>query len=156
MNLSIAEASGRDIPVILDLLYELGRPKPCRDQDVDAFRGKVKGYMADPDKGILVARLDDIEIVGMASVMFLQRLNHATPEMYIPELVVPDKSQRLGIGTALINRCVALAEGRGCHRIRLESGNLRRGSHEFYRAAGFEQSALSFEKRLPSESARRS
>ena len=147
-NIAIETASEKDIPILLGLLYELGRPKPQTDSDVDAFRNLVKKYLVDSDKKIIVAKLNDIEIVGMVSMMFLPRLNRSTLELYIPELVVLEKYQNQGIGKRLINSCIELAKEKKCHRIRLESGNQRKESHQFYKHLGFEQSALSFTKNL--------
>lgn len=147
-NLIIRTSSEKDIPVILSLLYELGRPKPQKDSNVDAFRKLVKEYMADSNKKILVAELNDIEIVGIVSIVFLSRLNRTTLEMYIPELIVLEKYQNQGIGKKLIASCIDLAKEKKCHRIRLESGHQRKNSHKFYQNLGFEQSALSFTKNL--------
>ena len=79
---------------------------------------------------------------------FLPRLNRATLEMYIPELVVLEKYQNQGVGEKLINSCIIRANEKKCHRIRLESGNQRKKSHQFYKHLGFEQSAFSFTKNL--------
>ena len=68
--------------------------------------------------------------------------------MYIPELIVLEKYQNQGIGKKLIDACIALAKEKNCHRIRLESGNKRKESHQFYGNLGFEQSALSFTMKL--------
>jgi len=146
-NMLIRESSSKDIPLILGLLYDLGRPKPQKDSDADTFRKLVTKYIKDSDKTILVAEFD-MEIIGMVSVMFLQRLNQTALEMYIPELIVHEKYQNHGIGKELINSCVILAKEKKCHRIRLESGNLRIKSHQFYKHLGFEQSAYSFTKSL--------
>jgi len=148
VNVTIREVFDSDIPIILGLLYDLGRPKPQTDSDVDTFRKLVKKYVKDSDKTIFVAEIDDMKILGMVSVMFLPRLNHATLEMYIPELVVIESYQNQGIGKKLINFCIALAQEKKCHRIRLESGNQRLTSHQFYKHLGFEQSAQSFTKNL--------
>ena len=147
-NVIIREAARKDIPIILGLLYELGRPKPQKDSDVDSFRKLVKKYLADSDKKILVAEIDDVEIIGMVSLTFLSRLNRNTLEMYIPELVVLKKYQNQGIGKKLMESCITLAKEKKCHRIRLESGNQRKNSHQFYKNLGFEQGALSFTKNL--------
>ncbi len=40
----IRKAAKQDVPVLLSLLYELGRPKPKNDSDVDDFRKMVKQY----------------------------------------------------------------------------------------------------------------
>jgi ribosomal protein S18 acetylase RimI-like enzyme len=140
----IRTASDNDIPIILGMLYELGRPKPQIDSDVDVFRKLVKKYITDSDKIILLAVSNDTKIIGMVSIVFLSRLNRNTLEMYIPELVVLEKYHRQGIGKKLIQSCISLAEEKKCHRIRLESGNQRKESHQFYSSLGFEQSSLSF------------
>ena len=147
-NVTVRTSSEKDIPMLLGLLYDLGRPKPQKDSDVEIFRKLVTRYVGDSDKTILVAEIDDMQIVGMASVMFLPRLNQLTLEMYIPELVVLEKYQNHGIGKKLINSCITLAKEKNCHRIRLESGNQRKESHQFYKHLGFEQSSLSFTKNI--------
>ena len=148
MDIAVRTASDNDLPVILGLLYDLGRPKPQKDSDVDSFRKLVTKYVTDSDKQILVAEHDNMKIVGMVSIVFLSRLNQNTLEMYIPELVVLEKYQNHGIGKKLINSCIALAKEKKCHRIQLESGNQRKESHQFYKHLRFEQSALSFTKNL--------
>lgn len=147
-SLVIKTATNNDIPEILGLLYHLGRPKPQNDSDVDIFRKLVTKYLKDSDKKILVAQIDGVKIIGMVSIMFLSRLNHTTLELYIPELVVLEKYQNHGIGKKMISSCIFFGKEKKCHRIRLESGNLRKESHQFYKQLGFEQSALSFTKNL--------
>lgn len=147
-NVLIKAASDNDVPMILGLLYELGRPKPQTDSDVDTFRKLVTKYVKDSDKDILLAEIDGMKIVGMASIMFLSRLNQKNFEMYIPELIVLEKFQNQGMGKKLIDSCISFAKQKKCHRIRLESGNQRLNSHQFYNRLGFEQSALSFSKTL--------
>jgi len=144
----IRTASNKDVPIILGLLYELGRPKPQKDSDVDVFRKLAKKYIADSDKKILVAEFNNIEIVGIASIIFLPRLNRLNFEMYVPEIIVLKEYQNQGIGKKLIIACIELAKEKKCHRIRLESGNKRKESHQFYKNLGFEQSSLSFTKNL--------
>ncbi len=148
MGIQIREMTESDIPMILDLLYELGRPKPQKDYDADTFRQIIMKYLNDNDKTILVAELDYTKIVGMASLIFLPRLNQKSVEMYIPEIIVSEKFQNQGIGKKIMCSCVSIAKEKKCHRIRLESGNQRKASHRFYRNLRFEQSSLSFTKIL--------
>lgn len=147
-NITIREASDVDIPILLGLLYELGRPEPQVDSDVDSFRKLAKQYICDSDKKILVAVVDDVEIVGLLSIVFMTRLNQKTLELYIPELVVREKYRKFGIGSKLINSCIEIGKKKNCHRIRLESGNQRTSSHQFYKHLGFSQYAQSFTKKL--------
>ena len=140
----IRKAKFNDIPIVISLLYELDRPKPKKDSDVEIFRKLVKKYLKDSDKTILVAVSDNVEIIGLASIIFLSRLNQTNLEMYIPELVVSKKYQNKKIGTKLMNSCMNLAKEKKCHRIRLESGVQRKLSHEFYKKVGFRHSSHSF------------
>ncbi len=146
-NVVIRSASEKDVPLILDLLYELGRPKPKKDSQLDTFEKLITKYMSDSDKEILVAK-NQKGIVGMVSIMYLPRLNQEFFEMYIPELMVTKNYQNQGIGKRLIETCIKRAKDKKCYRIRLESGNQRKESHIFYRNIGFEQSGLSFTKNL--------
>jgi N-acetylglutamate synthase-like GNAT family acetyltransferase len=143
----IRSASKKDIPVILDLLYELGRPKPKKDSQLDTFEKLITKYSSESDKEILVAE-NQASVVGMVSITYLSRLNQEFFEMYIPELIVTQNYKNQGIGKKLIESCVKLAKDKKCHRIRLESGNQRKESHIFYKSLGFEQSGLSFTKNL--------
>ena len=147
VNVIIKKASKNDIPFVLGLLYELGRPKPQNNSELGKFENKVRKYMSDTDKQILVAKLEG-NVIGTVCIMFLSRLNKKTLEMYIPELVITKNHQGKGIGRKIIEYCVYLATKKKCHRIRLESGNQRADSHRFYRKIGFEQSSLSFTKNL--------
>ena len=62
VNITIKEASKKDILIILGLLYELGRPKPRKDSEVDLFRKLTKKYITDSDKQILIAIIDDTKV----------------------------------------------------------------------------------------------
>ena len=147
MDMTIRDAIDKDIPPILELLYELGRPEPIDDKEITIFKSKIREYFSDPSKMILVAESDS-KIVGLVSIILLRRLNHAKYEMYIPELVVKKELRYSGIGKVLITKCIELGKKKNCYRIRLESGNERKESHKFYKTLGFSQSSLSFSKNL--------
>ena len=146
-NVTIRKAKKTDIPVILGLLYELQRPKPKDISQEEIFEKKAKMYLRDSNKEILIAE-QGTTIIGLATIIFLDRLNQEKKEMYIPELIVTKNYQYKDIGTMLVNSCIELAKKNSCHRIRLESGNQRKDSHRFYKKMGFEQTALFFAKKL--------
>ena len=147
-NITIRESILDDIPLLLELLYELGRPKPQKDNELENFTQLLKNHINDNDKKILVAKIDDSKIVGLISLVFLPRLNQKTLELYVPELIVSQNYQSQGIGTKLINFSIELGKEKKCHRIRLESGNQRLESHKFYKHLGFENSSMFFTKNL--------
>jgi GNAT superfamily N-acetyltransferase len=147
-NITIRESISDDIPLLLELLYELGRPKPQKDIELENFTQLLKNHINDNDKKILVAKIDDSKIIGLISLVFLPRLNQKTLELYVPELIVSQNYQSQGIGTKLINFSIELGKEKKCHRIRLESGNQRIESHKFYKHLGFENSSMFFTKNL--------
>ena len=147
-NISIRESTYDDIPSLLELLYELGRPKPQKDNELEKFTALLKNYMQDDDKKILVAQIVNSKIIGMISIVFLSRLNQNTSEMYVPELIVSQNYHSKGIGKKLLNFSIKLGKEKKCHRIRLESGNQRIESHKFYKHLGFEDSSIFFTKNL--------
>ena len=147
-NITIRESTYDDIPSILELLDELGRPKPQKDNELEKFTALLKNYMQEDDKKILVAQIDNSKIIGMISMVFLSRLNQNTLEMYVPELIVSQNYHSKGIGKKLINFSIKLGKEKKCHRIRLESGNQRIESHKFYKHLGFEDSSVFFTKNL--------
>ena len=146
--LVIRNASANDIPIILELLYDLGRPQPQENKDIEEFTNLVTKYLlSESTKKIIVAEYNN-KIVGMASMILLSRLNRKSLELYIPELIVQKNYQNKGIGKKIMEFCVDFANQHKCHRIRLESGNQRTDSHQFYKKLGFEQSSLSFTMNL--------
>ena len=146
-DLVIRKAIYKDIPVILELLYYLGRPKSQNNLDSQSFANMIKQYIENSDKEILVALYCDI-VIGMVSMMYLTRLNHKTPELYIPELIVSQYNQKQGVGNRLISECISIAYEKNCHRIRLESGYDRIDAHSFYTNIGFMDNAKSFVLKL--------
>ena len=147
-NVTIRESTYDDITSLLELLYELGRPKPQKDNELETFTKLLKNYMNEDDKKILVAQIENSKIVGMISMIFLSRLNQNTLEMYVPELIVLPNYHSKGIGKKLINFSIELGKEKKCHRMRLESGNQRIESHKFYEHLGFENSSIFFTKNL--------
>ena len=147
-NITIRESTYDDIPSLLELLDELGRPKPQTDNELEKFTALLKNYMQEDDKKILVAQIDNSKIIGLISIVFLSRLNQNTSEMYVPELIVSQNYHSQGIGKKLLNFSIKLGKEKKCHRIRLESGNQRIESHKFYKHLGFEDSSIFFTKNL--------
>lgn len=142
-SIRIRKANKRDTDEILSLLYQLQRPRPRTDSEHAAFRKRISQYIDEKDKRIIISEQNS-KVVGLASMALLPRLNRTKLEMYIPELVVSENHRGSGVGKSLIEACISIAKKKKCFRIRLESGNQRKGAHRFYKKIGFEQSALSY------------
>lgn len=142
-SIKIRKANKKDLDEILNLLYQLQRPKPKTSSENIAFRKRILQYLGEKDKKIIVSECNS-KVVGLVSTMLLPRLNRTKLELYIPELVVSENHRGSGVGKSLIKSCISMAKKKKCFRIRLESGNQRKGAHQFYKKIGFEQSALSY------------
>jgi len=146
-HIKIRPATKKDTNAILELLYELGRPRPKNKSEKTRFEKQIMRYLTDKDKKILVAASDS-RLVGMASVIFIPKLNRTNPELYIPELIVARGQRRSGVGKLLMDSCIGVAKKKKCFRLRLESGHQRKEAHRFYKKLRFEQSALTYTKKL--------
>jgi ribosomal protein S18 acetylase RimI-like enzyme len=144
-EMKIRNANNKDIPSLLELLYELELPRPKTNAEKTQFRKLISKYIYDHDKQILVAESDS-NILGMVSIVFMSRLNRIKLELVILDLVITNDYRRSGIGKSLIDSCILLAKKKKCFRIRLDSRNYRREAHEFYKSCGFEPSSLRFTK----------
>lgn len=141
----IRPATKNDIMPILDLLYELDRPKPQTKSEQIIFEKKITQHIK--QKQLFVA-IHDSKLVGLVSAMLVPKLNHTKLELYIPDLIVSFDHRRAGIGKSLINHCIMMAKKKKCFRIRLESGNKRIAAHKFYDSLGFEQYAKTYRLEL--------
>lgn len=135
-------AKKEDTNYILNLLYEMGRPKPQNDYEKKIFIKRLLDYQNDKNKKIIIAEIND-QIVGCLCYIIISKINRVKPELYITELVVTEKMRRNGIGKSLIQKCIKHAR-KTCFRIRLESGIEREIAHLFYKNLNFEQSALTY------------
>jgi ribosomal protein S18 acetylase RimI-like enzyme len=149
IKLRLAKAT--DVKSIIELLVQLDRPLPKDKYQTRKFQKLIKSYiLSSPTKGnrgIILATTDS-KVIGLVSFQLLERLNQSLREFWVPELVVAEEYRSHGIGNLLIQKCEFIAKRKKCYRIRLESRNDRIESHNFYKRIGFQQIALTFEKRV--------
>ena len=55
VKLTIQKAKCADITSILNLLYELERPKPVNKSSIELFKNKINEYFFDSQKTIIVS-----------------------------------------------------------------------------------------------------
>ncbi len=131
----VRPARQAELSEILGLLGELGRP--CDADSPAPVRDAAAAILARPDTEVLVAELEG-RIVGIACLLTLPRLGHASPEARLLDLVVNDEARGAGIGRLLVEATVELAAVADCHVLRLECGHQRTAAQAFYRRLGFE------------------
>jgi GNAT superfamily N-acetyltransferase len=132
----VRPATEADADQVLELMAGLGRPAILADPT-----GQRKVFLAHirhPDGCVFVAEGHG-ELAGCASLWIRPRLNWKTPEAWLPDLFVRLTYRRQGVARALIDACAEEARRRGCHALKLESGNERAEAHELYAAYDFER-----------------
>jgi GNAT superfamily N-acetyltransferase len=143
----IRRATPDDWPAVVALLAELGRPDIRGDPYENEHRQTFTTYLERSDAVALVAEREG-RVVGFLDMEYRTRLNHRTPQAWIPDLIVAEGERSAGIGSALLERAEGLARERGCWSITLESANWRRDAHRFYLREGWTDTAKSFGKLL--------
>lgn len=136
-----------DFRAVCGLLSELGRPT-VGDASSDACRRGFEADLRDPGADHLLAVDDRGNPVGFCSLHYRRRLNHATEEAWIPDLIVAERERGSGVGRALLDEAFRRAQERGCHRLTLESGHARKRAHAVYLAAGMADGGKYFTKDL--------
>jgi len=137
----VRPATEADLPVMMRLCEELGRPhaEPANACVTNVYRE----HLADPAHLVLIAELGG-QVVGLAACTFRSRLNWPTRELWIADLIVTESARGHGVGRAIMNQVLTRARQAGCHRIALESGHQRRIAHQFYQSLGFEDRGIYF------------
>jgi GNAT superfamily N-acetyltransferase len=144
---TVRPASARDFPAVTALLGELGRPQ-VTDATREQCRAVFERQLGDPAVSHLVAEDADGQVVGFCSLHFRDRLNFATPDAWVPDLVVSGDARGAGVGWALLSEAERLARERGCWQLTLESAYFRTDAHRFYLAFGMEDDGKMFRKLL--------
>lgn len=132
MNVRLAAAG--DFEIVTALLEELGRAR-VTDETRDACRTVFEEHVAGSEAAHLVAE-EDGEVVGFCSLHFRERLNHPTPDAWMPDLIVTERARRRGAARMLLEEAERRARTRGCWSLTLESGYTRTEAHLLYEAFG--------------------
>lgn len=141
-GLRIREAIEEDLPVVLELLQELGpaeAPLPLpRAQAMFAAMlatRRVRVWLAETAAGP----------VGTYTLLIMDNLCHGgTPSAIVESVVVAAGARGGRIGEAMMHHAMDCARQAGCYKLVLSSNNRRIDAHRFYRRLGFAQHGVSF------------
>ena len=150
LAMHIRDARPDDWGPISALLAVLGRPDVRGREDEEDHRQAFAAYLRRPDTEAIVAE-DEGEVVGFVDVEYRRRLNFLSPQAWIADLVVDERSRGRGVGRALLAAAEERARTAGCFSISLESANWRSDSHAFYERVGWRESSKSFTRNLTGE-----
>jgi GNAT superfamily N-acetyltransferase len=114
------------------------------DSDPEPHRTTFEALVNDPDATPFLAVVED-EAVGYIGHRLRRRLNHATFEGWVSDLVVDERFRGRGIGRALLEAAIAEWRLRGGHQVMLEVGYERTAARSLYEAVGFDHKGKYFE-----------
>lgn len=114
---------------------------------VGRFDDEYRDFLADPDKWVpgstttYVAEMDG-EVVGAVAFVLpgdeeFEDLRPPAGDCGFRFLAVAPEAQGSGAGAALVDRVIAEAHDRGCHRMIIHSMAFMTGAHELYHRRGF-------------------
>jgi len=112
--------------------------------DPEPHRPRYEAMVGDVDATPFLA-LAAGEPAGMILFRFRRRLNHATFEGWVSDLVVREAFRGRGIGRALLAAVIAEWRLRGGHQVMLEVAYQRTAARSLYASAGFEEPGKVFE-----------
>lgn len=112
--------------------------------DLEPLRPGYEALVNDPDATPFLA-IADGEAAGLIVQRFRRRLNHATFEGWISDLVVREPYRGRGIGRALLRSTIAEWRLRGGHQLTLEVSYDRPVARALYESAGFRNQGRYFE-----------
>jgi GNAT superfamily N-acetyltransferase len=114
------------------------------ETDPELHRAAFDALVNDPDATPFLAFTAG-EAVGYIGHRLRRRLNHATFEGWVSDLVVAERHRGRGIGRALLAAAIAEWRLRGGHQVMLEVGYDRTAARGLYEASGFINQGKYFE-----------
>jgi GNAT superfamily N-acetyltransferase len=141
-GVELRPAARGDLEAVLGLLADReGLPVPQLDPETAEARWEA--FLGSVDAVPFLA-LADGDPAGLLLLSFRRRLNFATWEAWVPELVVAKAHRRRGIGRALLRVAVEEWRLRGAHRLSIDLGPGDAAGSALVATLGFEDAFLRF------------
>lgn len=135
-DLEIRGATAEDFPEILGLLSQM-HDEPEMAQ-VDGLKATFREMLASPSRVLLLAIQDGV-VMGILDLFAVANLTRGgRPWAGIENLVVDADYRHQGIGSALVDVAIKLAQKLNCYKVQLVSHERRGKAHDLYRRAGFD------------------
>ena len=155
--MTIRRAEVRDIPGMIELLYQVGgvhhdiRPDIFRSGALKYTPAQLDELLQDENKPIFVCD-DDGFVAGYCFCVLKSFQDHETftnrTEFYIDDLCVDENHRKQGIATALFDRVVAYARECRYDAITLNVWCGNEGAMKFYEKAGLKPRNIMMEMKL--------
>ncbi len=145
MPLTHRFATAEDTPAIVALYAHLAKGNPPYDDTLAKDNlAKLGAYTG---SGILISTLQDTLVSSCTLIIIPNLSRQGTPYALIENVVTHPDHRGQGYGTATLHQACDLAWDSGCYKVMLSTGSQNPKLHDFYKAAGFEQSRIGFQIR---------
>lgn len=142
-QLWIRSATPGDVRALVRLVDVLRAAEGLTDALPDEL---VRAYIGERDTEVLIAQDEDDAVVGMVSVRFMRDLFHAGGSALIQELVVAEEHRGKGVGAALLDAAVEMAEDFGVDEISVTTGESNDKAKALYVSRGFANQGILMER----------
>jgi len=136
MDIRIARAQERDVPLILELIRGLAEYERLADQVVATEAGLRDAlFGAEPAAEVVIAYADD-RPAGFALFFHNFSTFLGRRGLYLEDLFVKPELRRLGVGRRLLTELARIAVERGCGRFEWSVLDWNAPAIEFYKSLG--------------------
>lgn len=135
MEVTIRKGEKKDLPQVLELIYELARFEKAKDEVTNTVKDMEQdGFGAHPIYRFHVAE-DDDKIIGVA-IYFIKYSTWKGKAMYLDDLVITEKYRRQGIGRKLLDAFMMEAKAIGAKQAHWQVLDWNTPAIEFYKKIG--------------------
>jgi GNAT superfamily N-acetyltransferase len=128
----IRNAEKTDLNNLIPLLSELGYQISEEDFEIQA-----NTYIDSDDCELLVAQTEEENLSGLVAGHLFPLIHQPGHVGRIMALIVSEKFQSQGVGSALLESLESWFRENGCRRFEVNSGDHRQEAHEFYQSQGY-------------------
>lgn len=143
----VREAKLTDASALAALIEQLGYP--CSEQQMEL---RLLALFHQPEQIVRVAEVGRPDggraVAGVGALEVGHLLHREEPHAHLTTLVTDREHRHRGIARALVSELERVALSRGCGLLHLLTHRRRDDAHAFYRALGFDESHLAFDKTL--------
>jgi GNAT superfamily N-acetyltransferase len=144
--MEIRELKLSEVEQVLALYDEYERQKspwPTKQEQQNIFE------QLNHSGGCVLVAIVDLSVVGTCTLNLCPNFSWSGRPYAIIENVIVTRTQRnIGIGKALLNHAVHLAESKGCYKVALMTGSKELSTLKFYESAGFKGDKQGFQRRF--------
>lgn len=142
-DLSIRDATEKDVPQLINLLRDLFSIEADFKPDVDKQAAGLKMLLSQPSHGVIkVAMTHDGDLVGMVSAQLVISTAQGSYSAWVEDMVIDAKCRQQGVGKRLLSAVLGWAKEKGATRAQLLVDIENTSALGYYQHLGWETTQL--------------